>query len=296
MSFPLDNGGYSVIIQDVQEIINSLKILTKHANKIIKLMNAYEKARVEPVSNAYVLEKKIAEIDKAVTALPDIEQVKALHTWLHKQKEEIEKLKEDLRFKFGQELTALFAKEGKTLRGQYPVLRVGLYTLRVDFEFGEANLFFGPEIEKIKSKIPLQTQIIYQEIKKCDHDIKDGPFEPEKIYDDILTAYRRCLSITDKSFGDKVLITEVLKEYVFLKQPKKLMIDATKKNFREYSRIELSYMLYRLKNTNVIEHGMRFHVATFDATTDKLQSLWIPDNEEGDGTHYEYLSFEKKPH
>lgn len=259
-------------------------------------MNAYEKARAEPVNNAYVLEKKIAEIEKAVTALPDIEQTKTLQSWLHKQREEIEKLKEDLRFQFGQELTAVFVKEGKTLRGQYPVLRVGLYTLRVDFEFGEANLFFGPEVEKIKSKIPMQPQAIYHVIKKFDHDIKDGPFEPEKIYDDILAAYGRCLSIADKSFGDKVLITEVLKEYVFLKQPKKLMIDATKKNFREYSRMKLSYMLYRLKNTNVIEHGMRFHVATFDATTDKLQSLWIPDNEEGDGTYYEYLSFEKKPH
>jgi hypothetical protein len=262
---------------------------------MIKLMDVYEKARGAAVSNAYVLEKKITEIEHAVKELPDIEQTKTLQTWLSKQKQEIEKLKEDLRFKFGQELTALLKKGGKTLRGQYPVLRLGLYTLKVDFEFGEANLFFGPEIEKIRSKITLQPQAIYETIKECDHEIKSGSFDAEQMYGDILAAYRRCLSVTDKSFGDKVLITEVMKEYVFLKQPKKLAIDATKKNFREYSRVKLSYMLYLLKSTDVIEHGMRFYVATFDATTDKLQSLWIPDNEDGDGTYYEYLSFEKKP-
>jgi hypothetical protein len=283
-------------MEDVQEIIDSLKKLTEHTSKLIKLMRAFEKARAEPVGNAYLLEKKITEIDKAVSALPEIEQTRTLHKWLHKRREEVEKLKEDLRFKFGQELTVLFKKEGKTLRGLYPVLRLGLYTLRIDFEFGEAQLFFGPEIEKIRSKIPLQPHIIHQMIMKCDNDIRGGSFEPDKIFNDILAAYQRCLSITNKSFGDKVLITEVLKEYVFLKQPKKLMIDATRKNFREYSRMKLSYMLYRLKNSYAIEHGMRFHVATFDATTNRLQSLWVPDNEEGDGTHYEYLSFEKKPH
>lgn len=259
-------------------------------------MDGYEKARAEPIVNAYLLERKIAEIDKATRALPEIEQTKAVQAWLHKQREEVGKLKEDLRFRFGQELTALLEKDGKSLRGQYPVLRIGLYTLRVDFEFGEASLFFGPEIEKIKSKIPLQPQIIHQTITECDKDMKGASFEPDKVYDDMLIAYRRCLSISNKSFGDKVLITEVLKEYVFLKQPKKLMIDATRKNFQEYSRMRLSYMLYRLKNTDAIERGMRFHVATFDATTDRLQSLWVPDNEEGDGTHYEYLSFEKKHH
>jgi hypothetical protein len=283
-------------VQDVQEIIDSLKTLAKHTSKLIKLLNGYEKARTEPVANAYLLEKKLAEIDKAVSALPNIEQTEKLHIWLNKQREEIEKLKEDLRFKFGQDLTALFKKDGKTLKGQYPVLRLGLYTLRVDFEFGEAQLFFGPEIEKIKSKIPLQPQVIYQVITACDRDIKGGPFEPEKVYHDMLAAYRRCLSVADKSIGDKVLITEVLKEYVFLRQPKKFAIDATRKSFREYSRMKLSYLLFRLKSTKAIEHGMRFHVATFDATTDKLQSLWVPDNEEGDGTHYEYLSFEKEPH
>ncbi len=52
--------------------------------------------------------------------------------------------------------------------------------------------------------------------------------------------------------------------------------------------------LYRLKKSEVhaIEnHIVKLSVATFDATTEKKRSLWVPDNEQGDGTYYSYLSF-----
>jgi hypothetical protein len=279
-------------VSDIREIIDKIKGIAKHANKIVKLLQAYEKVRAQPIENAYVLEKKFAEIEKILALLSNVALRDTLNTWLQNERATISKLKDDFRFQFGQQIKGMFQKNGVKIRGQYPLLRIGLFTLKLNFEFGEATLFFGPEVEKLKSKIPLQPQVIHSTVQKYKRNMQDASFDANKAYDDLYAAYQRCLEVSGKPDGEKVRITEILKEYVFLKQPKQFMVDPSRGHFREYSRIKLSYMLYRMKTADVGARGMRFHVATFDATVDKLRSFWIPNNDEGEGTHYEYISFE----
>lgn len=280
---------------EIHDIISNIKTWSKQLRKLQKLLEAYEKIRDNAVNNAYVLEKKIVEIEKTVEAVPDQDITGALNGWLHDEKAALGKFKEDFRFRFGQQLRELFARDGMKMSGQYPVLRFGLFTLKLNFEFGDAALFFGPEVEKLKSRIPLQPQVIYDTVRRFEKNIRDERFDASKMMDDLIAAYRRCLVLSEKAYGEKVLITELLKEYVFLKQPKQFMIEASKSHFREFSRVKLSYILYRLKQSNITEKGMRLHVATFDATVDKVRSFWVPDNEEGEGTHYEYISFGAAP-
>jgi len=248
-----------------------------------------------PVDNAYLLQKKYAEIEKMASVLPDPGMKDTLDGWLKDEKAAIEKVKDDFRFQFGQQLKIMFEKDGVKLRGQYPLLRVGIYTLKLNFDFGEAVLFFGPEVEKMRSKITLHPKTIYDTIKQYDSQMKPDSSDLKTVYDDLLRAYQRCLKVANKSRGDKVLISEVLQAYVFMKQSKQFGVDARRENFREYPRIKLSYMLYQLRINKFAQEGMRLHVATFDATVDKLHSFWVPDNDEGDGTHYEYISFDE-PH
>ena len=87
-------------------------------------------------------------------------------------------------------------------------------------------------------------------------------------------------------------IIEVLNEFVFIKQPQKFFNDPKKENFKDYPRIKLSYLLYILRKSNNAGKGLKFYVANFDATGDKKNSIWIPDNDEGDGTYYSYISIE----
>lgn len=256
-------------------------------------MNVYERTKENPVDNVYMLEKKIGEIERIIPELPDFELKRTLSTWLNKEKEEIATFKEDFRFKFGKEFTALFSKEGKKIKGQYPIIRVGFYTLKMNFQFGEAVLFFGPEIEKIKSKIPLEPSTIFETIKKYDDELRTIKSTPEEIFKGLYKAYSRRLKLNNKSFGEKLLITEVLNEFVILKQSAKFLIDPQKANFHEYSRVKLSYLIYCLKKSNLLEKGLRLHVATFDATVDKMHSFWVPENEDGEGTHYSHISFQR---
>ncbi len=276
----------------MREIIDVFKTLTKSSNKIIKLMDTYDKTRQNPVDNAYLLEKKVGELEKMIPELPEFELKNVLSAWLKKEKIEIEGFKEDFRMKFGQQLNKYLSKTGKKIKGQYPVLRIGFYTLKMDFQFGEATLFFGPEIEKIKSKIPLEPKTIFETIEKYDKELRSIKSKSEDLLKNLSEAYNRRLKLSNKASGEKLLITEVLNEFVLLKQSKRFLLDPQKAHFHEYSRVKLSYLLYYLKNSGLFEKGVRLHVATFDATTDKMTSIWIPENEEGEGTHYSHISFE----
>ena len=42
------------------------------------------------------------------------------------------------------------------------------------------------------------------------------------------------------------------------------------------------------------ESQLQLSVATFDSTTEKSKSIWVPDNEAGTGTYYSYVSFVPK--
>ncbi|UCD19163.1 MAG: hypothetical protein JSU64_07025 [candidate division WOR-3 bacterium] len=280
-------------ISDIREAIERIKTLSRHTKKIVKTLQEYEKMLDDRVENAYLLQKKMVEIEKILSASPAPDLKKSLAEWVENEKAATLKAAEDFRFQLGQQLKTMFAKDGIKLRGQYPVLRLGMFTLKISFEFGDAVLFFGPEVEKIRSKISLHPKTIYDTVKQYDSEMRTDPADLESVYQDLVRAYQRCLKTSDRSGGDKLLISEVLREYVFIRQPKQFGIDARRENFREYPRIKLSYMLFQLRDSRMAEQNMRLHVATFDATVDKSRSFWVPDNEDGDGTHYEYISFEE---
>jgi hypothetical protein len=272
------------------EILRELKIFLKNVKQLTKYIEDYEKLRSNPIENAFRMERQMAAISKSADALPEFGAKNALSTWMDSMGKEIENAKEDFRFQFGQRLKILLEQEGIKMRGQYPLLRFGLFTLKLNFEFGEATLFFGPEVDKIRSKIPLDAETIMVEVRKQYEGIRTPKFDATRMLNDLQTAYRRCLRLANKTSGEKILVGDVLREYVFIKQPKQFVIDARKDNYRAYPRMQLCYMLYQLKKSGIAQN-MRLYVATFDATVDKFRSFWIPENEDGEGTYYEYISF-----
>lgn len=273
------------------EISAELKRLARVSNKAVKLIEQYLQMQETPEDNVYVLEKKLDDIERSAKDLPDCGLKEQVVTWIAKQRDRIKEYKEELRFTFGKKLASLFSADGIPIRGQYPIVRIAWYTVKMDFEFGEAELFYGPEIEKIRSKITLHPGLIYDAIKHCDAELKAIGKDADKLLSDLRSAYQRALKIEGKQHGDKAMITEVMDQFVMIRQTKKFMVDPKKTHFQQISRVEFSYIVHAVKKTHA--GGLRLHVATFDATVDKAHSLWIPEDEEGEGTHYSYLSFER---
>ncbi len=275
----------------MKEIIEGFKLLNRQSSKVHNLLNAYERLKEKSVANVYILEKKLNELLKAANDLPDFDLKNVLVIWLNNERSELDKIKEDFRFSLAERIKDLFQKENWIIKGQYPKLRICFYTLSLNFEFGEATLYFGPEIEKIKSRIPLEPETIYQTIKKFDDGLRKINFDPKEFYLDLQKAYRNCILLSNKSYGEKVYLVDVLNKYVMLKQPKQFFVDPMKENFREIPRINLCYLLYLFKKSEYAQKGIHFYIATFDATTDRMHAIWLPDNEEGEGTYYSYISF-----
>jgi|UniRef100_A0A7V3VU74 hypothetical protein len=276
----------------MKEIIDSFKALIKSSSRINKILNNYIKLKEKPVENLYLLEKSLNELSKLASGLPDFALKNHLSEWLNNEKSELEKARQEFRFRLGEQIKDLFQKDNKIIRGQYPTLHLGFYTIELNFEFGEVTLYFGPKIEKI-SKIPLEPESIYKTITKFDMELKKKDFNPKEFFLDLQKAYKNRLAILNKSYGEKVLLVDVLNEYVIIKQPERFLTDPKRENFVGYSRIELAYLLYLFKKSGYSQRGVHLYIATFDATTDRRQSIWIPENEEGEGTYYSYIAFEK---
>lgn len=272
------------------ELIRGLK---KNCQDLEKSLVKYEKDRSRAGLSPYDRERSVAKISELAGALPDGEAKKSLHAWLESEKKAVETAKDDFRYDFGQELKKLCDSEGFAVKGQYPLLRIGLYTLKLNFEFGRAELFFGPEIDKIKTGLPLDPAALSSYIKNYHRELQPGDFDAAGFGRELRDAYRRKIGFAGKPAAEKIPILEVFREMVISRQKPQFLADPRKENYREYPRVLFSFELYRLRQADVPGLDLHLFTATFDATADRQAALWVPDNENGDGTYYSHLAFDR---
>ncbi|MEO0051344.1 MAG: hypothetical protein ABIK11_02195 [candidate division WOR-3 bacterium] len=272
-----------------------LKELARRSQLLVKRLNSYQVLLQEPVANAHERARALAEIEKLGNGFPDGEVRQKLLAWLDSERAQVEEAKSEFRFEFGKRLIAGLEGSGLVVRGQLPVLRIGFFTIRADFERGRATIFWGPEIEEIKSGIPLEPVGLARLVRSYQESLKaKGVREPEEFLARLLAAYRRRCTAEGLAEGERVLLSDLLAELVLLSQPESFRVNPVRENFVEYPRIRFSYDLYLLKRSGVravAGQELRLTVANFDATAKKSRALWVPDSEEGDGTYYSYIAF-----
>ena len=266
--------------------------LTKIKKKLA-LINSFTPEYI--ASRPYEIESHIIELKKWLSTPPLSETLtesnlyKELKDFSEQELQMVNKYKEEFHFGLGTKLKELFAGFGE-LKGQLPVLRVKFYTIRFDFTNGEATIWWGPEKELIK-KVNLEPEAIVQTIKSFDENLIKMWAKPEDFLNTIKLAYRHYIKINNLESGEKVNLFDLLLECVILIQGKSFKIDPTKTHFTEYSRIQFSYDLYRMKTISSLTTDIQLLVATFAITENREKSLWVPDNDFGDGTYYQSIAF-----
>jgi len=279
----------------MEGLIGVLKDTALRSQKVAKLLAGYSRLVSEPIRNAYERERMVVEVEKAIEGFAPGEVRDKVRQWLDEEKRQIEAAKEEFKFEFGRQLLAGLEGSGLTVRGQLPFLRCGLFSVRVDFTTGRATVFWGPEIERLKSGVKLEPLALAKILRSYDESLKKRAIkEPAEFVERLFTAYRRICLARNIVEGERVFLVDLLSEMVFLMQSEGFRVNPVRERFVEYPRIRFSYDLYILKRSGVRTvggKGLRLSVANFDATGEKAKSLWVPDNEEGEGTFYSYISF-----
>ncbi|MBN2465417.1 hypothetical protein JXD38_07315, partial [candidate division WOR-3 bacterium] len=135
----------------MEGLLELLQSITGQSQRLVRRLDAYRGLLTDPVSNVHARARALAELDDAIQAYPESEVRARLVEWWRAESDAVERSRSEFRFEFGRQLVSGLDGSGMTIKGQLPLLRVGLFTVRADFEAGSATVFWGPEIEKLKS-------------------------------------------------------------------------------------------------------------------------------------------------
>jgi len=277
---------------------SNLDKLILQLNKVKKKLKVVE--AITPEQSAlrpYEIDAQVLELKKILDTPPLFELLretilyKELKDFYEQEQQKINKYKEEFHFSLGTKLRDLFVSLGE-LKGQLPILRVKFYTVQFDFTNGETTIWWGPEKEIIK-KVNLEPITIAQTIKSFDVNMSTMWKRPEDFVNILKSAYNRYIKLNNLDLSEKVNLLDLLTECVILMQGKSFKTDPTKTHFTEYSRIQYSYDLYKTKTSSSLISNMQLSVATFAVTESREKSLWVPDNEIGDGTYYQSIAFKQ---
>lgn len=278
----------------MEGLVARLKALGAAATKLARGLEEYQSLLAEPQKNAFVRETALARLAQAVEGFADITVKEELKVWLATEQNAVAVQKDELRYHFGRSLNAALEGTGMTVKGQLPQLRVGLFGLEVDFAAGKATIFWGPRVERLKTGLSLDPGALVAMLRTWQERLADKAVPPARMIELLHRAYQRQLLLGNLPPGTRVFLTDILAELVMLMQPPAFRVDPVQQKFVEYPRVRFSYDLFRLKESGQFEHAgsvLKLHVANFDATTEKSRAIWVPDNEDGEGTYYSYLSF-----
>ncbi|MCS7249925.1 MAG: hypothetical protein N2323_05805 [candidate division WOR-3 bacterium] len=275
-------------------MVEKLNLINKYTRLFLRLVGNYEKTKLKK-ENLSILETNLKKIKEYCEKLEFNDLKNLVSEWIKKEEEWLKNAFIEKQESFGRELKEELEKNNLSFSGIFPNIKINIFTLEINFDLNSCQLFYGPKIEKLKAKIPLHAPTIIKILKDYLNYL-NYPFNPNEYFKKLLSAYERFISFQRLNFGEKIFLTDLLSELIFLLQKKEFYLDPKRENFKEYSRINFSYDLYRLKTFlgNQLEnYSFKLWIAPFDATLDRRKSIWIPNNETGEGTYFSYISFEK---
>jgi len=264
----------------MEELLSKIKDIEKKVTYIRKQLELYSKLKND-INQSYKAEEVLTNVENMVLQVDGL-QMDDLHEFIKRERMVVESHKRELRYRLAQQLEQRLSKLELTLKGQYPTLRAGLYTMKLDFIRGKVDIFWGPD--KVAT-VDLNADSIVGEIEKLESLLK-GEFDPANYMQLIAQAYMKVIKHKGLTPGDKIMLSELHQQLTIMMQSKAFWVNPIRRNLREYPRYRFAYDMYRVMR----KYGDRIQltVATFDATKDPEKAIWIPDNDEK-GTRYSYV-------
>lgn len=268
--------------------LNQLHIDMSNTLKLLRKIAILDKMRYEKLEEIKKVTERLLQTTQAHIGK---EYWKELGAWLEDYQSALNAAENDRRNKFALELEQELRYHGLSLSGHYPDLKSGLFTIEVNFERNKAVIWYGPKQEELQ-ECPISPKRVASSILKIRQEF-DSKTTEDKVIELISEAYHR----TKNQNSQDVPIIQILIQVVLLQQTKKFLEDPKHKYFKEYTRANFSYDLYRIRKAQLSEmKGVKIYLTTATRATTRQRSefLWVPDDENGNGTAYSFLRVEEK--
>ncbi|MCS7183383.1 MAG: hypothetical protein NZ869_09780 [Thermoanaerobaculum sp.] len=262
--------------------------------RLQQLRSDYEKLRAKPLfhfAQLQALADQLRELQGKYTEslLPQ------LNPFLESVAQALETVGKNLRANYGAALHEVFAQNGRSLSGHYPLFFSGFFSLEVEVERGRAILWFGHKQEKLASCDQVAPDYLLRKLQDEEQSL-GSQLPPEKFFPKLVQAYDRVRRILGKEDGVPVPIISVLLELNFLLQNPRFLKDPQSHHFRPYRRADFAYDLYQVsrhERQELFPKRLRLVVARREQTKHPDKILWVPEDATGKGSVYAQLSIEE---
>jgi hypothetical protein len=271
----------------LEQLLKELKSSQLDKSPAYKQLQELSKLDADRLANLFKIKNTLKKLHKLLDQSPEpLPEKKAVITGLQHYQEELDKTDVHIRQRFGIDLEKELASLNLELTGQYPTLRAGLFTIKLNFERGKVQLWYGAEQEKLAD-----CGLMVSEVKKKLEQVRKE-LGTDLDLDIFITKLKKAYSRTLENESRAVPITRVLPELAFLLQRESYYQDPRKENYRSYSRANFSYDLFRLGRSDLAQ-GLQLTIAVKQYTQRRQDFLWIPSNDRGEGAVYSHLQFKE---
>lgn len=252
-----------------KDLLLNVKGVQKQLTLLLKNLKSIDKYSSNPLKNL----DKILKIFEATRDF-DVSKESTLLSeefkkWREEYKGQIESLIEEEKTLFGVRLEEELNKNNVSFTPKSHCLYAGLFIIKWDVLKGTCLLGYGPNAD-VLSKLKLDPAIIVKEVVDKSNELgcKLSPFEYVTL---LKKAYTRLSSNPEES----VPLAHLHVDMAVLLQGKNFYKNPSKETFKNYSKMDFSYDLYRTRQVGV-ESGVSLKTATLAQTKKQSDFLWIP--------------------
>ncbi|MCD6319351.1 MAG: hypothetical protein J7M03_01585 [Candidatus Desulfofervidaceae bacterium] len=271
-------------------LIKGLERTGTACQRLALALKNYKKATLKEVS-PFALEGFLKEAIQQYKRAQNLTSIlEESQNFLNQVQGEIAGQKEAYKTRLGSMLAAELPEI--KIVGQLPRLKVGLFTLEFLLAKNEVKIWYGPQYELVQ-KVNLTKADLASTLKELHKKLDSEGQKGEVLVSSLWQAYKRILAERELNLGTPVSIKDIFPYLIWLQQKDDFWLHPKRNRFKEYSRMQLSFDLFRTPQRTYKDYEFRLIIASREQTRNKADFLWVPVNWQGEGYCFAAISFKK---
>lgn len=276
----------------MDDSVSDFRKASRRVSAALKAVNAAEKALAAEGAGPLEVRTTAARAVRDLGKVAGLEELASgLCSHYQRREREAKAAMERDRALVAGRVAELLAEVSLEVTGNLPHLRVGAFTLELDFAAkGLCIVWFGPRKQKLLT-CPLEPETIADRVATAHRELFEDDWDGEVFLADLESAYRVSLARLGLVEGESVPLTSLLAEVAFQRQDGRFFSDPRRELYTSFGRVEFAVALSRLANWRVGDRELRLDVATLSQTRRSESHVWVPRGRGVEGVNYASARF-----